>query len=238
MGSRTLLVFGATGNTGRRCVEAALLKNWNVVIFVRQPAKVPEVLGSSAEKLTIVRGDLNDSEAVAAVVKSARPDALIEASSALPFTHKKGQPPNSADRRIILTSIVDALKNSGRIADCRVIIVGGQLLPEPGGTIISTGVWILAFLLKHVFARTMWKEAEKAIEFLWETPAALRFVMARMGRMLDEPSKGTLVAEGTRDNIQRGSVSFTDVGTALVELAGDTSGIWDRQAIFYNYASK
>ena len=239
MASRKLLVFGATGNTGRRCVEAALLKNWNVVVFVRQPAKVSEVLGAEkAARVTIVEGDLRDAKAIAAVVKSAQPDALIDASSALPFTHKKGQPPNSADRGLMLTSIVESLKDSSRIADCRLILVGGQLLPEPGGTINSPAVWALAFFLKHVVARSMFADAAKFIQYLWDSPPEFRFSMARMGRMSEGPSRGRLVAEETQDNIQRGSVSFTDVGTALVELAGDATGRWDRKALFYNYAKE
>ena len=69
-----------------------------------------------------------------------------------------------------------------------------------------------------------------------EAPPAFRFVYARMGRMLEQPSRGTLRAEPTQDNVQHGSVSYCDVADALVRLAGDAERTWEHKALFFNYA--
>ncbi len=55
-----LLIFGATGGTGRHLVEQSLAQGHTVTAFVRDPAK----LGIAHVKLTVVRGDALDSAAV------------------------------------------------------------------------------------------------------------------------------------------------------------------------------
>ena len=108
---RTLLVYGATGRAGQLVVERALLQGWAVSAFVRNPDKVPTELRS---KVTIVKGDLCDAASVAAAVRSRRPHAIVDASSALPFGHAKGQPANNADRGVSTKASVEALEADGR----------------------------------------------------------------------------------------------------------------------------
>jgi hypothetical protein len=55
--------------------------------------------------------------------------------------------------------------------------------------------------------------------------------------MVERPSRGTLRAEPTANNIQHGSASYCDVAEALVTLAGDAERTWERKAIFFNYAN-
>ena len=134
---RTMLIYGATGKAGRLVMERALERGWAVAAFVRNPDRVPEALRA---KVTVIKGDLCDAAAVSAAVRSSRPDAIVDASSALPFGHAKGQPANNADRSIFTKATVEALEAEGRLADCVVVIVGGQLLPEPGGR-SKSGRW-------------------------------------------------------------------------------------------------
>ena len=229
-----MLVYGATGKAGRLVVERALMHGWSVSAFVRNPDKLPEALRS---KVTIVKGDLSDEGAISAAVRSCRPNAIVDASSALPFGHAKGQPANSADRGIIVKATVEALDADGRLTDCVLLIVGGQLLPEPGGTISSWSVAATAWVLRTFVARKGWREAERALRWWFEgTPASFRFVYARMGHMVESVSRGTLCAEATLNNIQHGSVSYVDVAEALVQLASDGERTWERKALFFNYA--
>ena len=231
---RTMLVYGATGKAGRLVVERALAQGWAVSAFVRNPSKVPDALRS---KVTIVKGDLCDAASVAAAVRSSRPNAIVDASSALPFGHAKGQPANNADRGVITKATEEALEADGRLADCVLLIVGGQLLPEPGGTINSWSVAALAWVLRTLVARQAWREAEALLRWCFQdAPPAFRFVYARMGQMVEEPSRGTLRAEATQDNIQHGRVSYCDVADALVQLAGDAERAWEHKALFFNYA--
>jgi hypothetical protein len=136
-------------------------------------------------------GDLCDAAAVSAAVRSLRPDAIVDASSALPFGHTKGQPANDADRSIFTKATVVTLESEKRLDDCVVVIIGGQLLPEPGGTIEKWSVAAMAWVIRNVVARKAWAEAEAWI--------------ARLGQMVQQPSRGVLRAEPTDKNIQRGS---------------------------------
>ena len=231
---RTLLVYGATGKAGLLVVESALAQGWAVSAFVRNPAKIPEALRS---RVTLFQGDLLDAGAVYASVIACRPDAIVDASSSIPFGHTKGQPPNNANRDIIARATVDALSSEGRLSDCVLIIISGQLLPEPGGTINSWPVAALAWLLRTFIARKGWREMEKVVHWYFETaPASFRFIYVRMGQMLEGPSRGALIPESTFNNIQRGSASYADVAEALIQLASDQQRTWERKALFFNYA--
>jgi NAD(P)-dependent dehydrogenase (short-subunit alcohol dehydrogenase family) len=229
-----MLIYGATGRAGRLVAERALSEGWAVSAFVRNPQRVPDTLRS---RVTLLTGDLRDAASVSAAVRSSRPNAIVDASSALPFGHAKGQPRNNADRGVIMRATVEALDGEGRLGDCVVLVIGGQLIPEPGGTIDKWSVAAMAWVLRTFVMRSEWREAQDVLRWCFEgTPAAFRFIYARMGYMVEEPSRGSLRAEPTPNNIQRGRVSYCDVADALVRLATDTERTWERRALFFNYA--
>lgn len=60
-----IVVFGASGGTGRQVVEQALAAGHEVKAFVRDPKK----LSLTHEKLTVVQGDVLDANAVSEAVK-------------------------------------------------------------------------------------------------------------------------------------------------------------------------
>lgn len=228
----TMLVYGSTGKCGRLTCERALKAGWRVVCFARNPDKVLEPVRSQAE---IIKGNLNDSESIITAIKSCKPTVIVDASSALPFGHAKGQPPNDADRTILLRATVQALEEDNRLRDCVLLIVGGQLIPEPGGQINSLFASSLACLLR-VFLGKAWIKILDTIKWLFEdSPPDFRFVMARMGQMDEQPSRGVLEPQPTHNNIQKGSASYCDVADAFVRLASDESKQWERKAIFFNY---
>jgi hypothetical protein len=230
-----MLVYGATGKAGHLVVNRALEQGWSVAAFVRNPTKVSQALHS---KVTIVKGDLCDAASISAAVRSCRPNAIVDASSALPFGHAKGQPANNADRGVITKATLEALDADGRLADCVLLIIGGQLFPEPGGTINSRSVAAMAWLLRTFVARKGWRKVERELRWCFEgTPQAFRFVYARMGHMVEAPSRGTLRPETTLNNIQHGSVSYVDVAKPLVQLASDEERAWERKALFFNYGN-
>jgi putative NADH-flavin reductase len=68
-----LLIFGATGGTGRQLVEQALEQGHEVTAFVRNPAKVT----TKHEKLKVVKGNILDCHSVGAAV--AGQDAIFSA---------------------------------------------------------------------------------------------------------------------------------------------------------------
>jgi len=234
--SRTMLVYGATGRAGRLVVERALSDDWAVSAFVRNPDKLPAAL---RPKVTPVKGDLGDAAAVSAAVRSTRPNAIVDASSALPFGHAKGQPANNADRGIITKATVQALEADGRLADCVLLIIGGQLIPEPGGTISKWPVAATAWVARTFLMPKQFREAVEAVHWSFQqAPSEFRFVYARLGSMVEQPSRGSLRAEPTPNNIQRGSASYCDVADVLVRLASDETRTWERKAVFFNYAER
>jgi hypothetical protein len=234
--SRNLLVYGATGKAGKLVLEHALSQGWTVTAFVRNPANVPEKLRA---QVNIVKGDLCDAAAVSSAVHSCRPNAIVDASSALPFGHAKGQPANNANRAVLTKATVDALAADGRFRDCVLLIIGGQLFPEPGGKINNWKVAAFAWVLRTFVARKAWREMERVMQWCFSgTNPDFRFVYARMGQMIEAPSRGRLRAEPTLNNIQRGSVSYVDVAEALLKLASDEQRTWERKALFFNYINK
>jgi len=68
-----LLIFGATGATGRQLVEQALQQGHEVTAFVRNPAKMT----MQHEKLKVVKGNIMDCHSVGAAV--AGQDAIFSA---------------------------------------------------------------------------------------------------------------------------------------------------------------
>jgi len=68
-----LLIFGATGGTGRQLVDQALAQGHEVTAFVRNPAK----LAMQHEKLKVVQGNVMDCHSVGAAV--AGQDAVFSA---------------------------------------------------------------------------------------------------------------------------------------------------------------
>lgn len=61
-----LLIFGATGGTGRQLVEQALEQGHEVTVFVRDPAK----LDLEHKKLKAIQGDVMDLDAVEAAMEN------------------------------------------------------------------------------------------------------------------------------------------------------------------------
>ncbi len=124
-----IVLFGATGNVGRRVAAEALRRGHEVVGVVRDPAAVE----SPDPRVTLVRGDATNGESVADIVEGA--DAVVSAIS--PRPNPRGLPaPRLADNA---RALIDGLRTAGAR---RVLYVGGasslevapgqQLLDQPG----------------------------------------------------------------------------------------------------------
>jgi putative NADH-flavin reductase len=68
-----LLIFGASGHTGRELVRQALERGHSVTAFVRQPSK----LSSPHPQLQVIQGDVGDTTAVREAVRNQ--DAVVSA---------------------------------------------------------------------------------------------------------------------------------------------------------------
>lgn len=116
-------------------------------------------------------------------------------------------------------------------------MVGGVLVPEPGGVIPTWGMAAVARVAR-VFLPALFADANQTFRLLYDNPSP-DFCVVRMGHMHEAPSKGVLrpeVTEGSKG--QRGAASFVDVGAALLALADDGRNTkWRRHACYMNYGN-
>ena len=95
-----IVIFGATGETGRQLVEQALAAGYQVVAYVRNPSK----LNTKHENLTIVQGELADQAIIERAVSAA--DAVISVLG--PRGGSKGKPITRG-----MQNIIEAMKKQG-----------------------------------------------------------------------------------------------------------------------------
>ncbi|HKM59985.1 MAG TPA: SDR family oxidoreductase [Candidatus Bathyarchaeia archaeon] len=95
-----IVVFGASGGTGKQLVEQALVAGYEVVVYVRNPSK----LNVSHEHLTVIQGELSDAALIETAVKGT--GAVLSALG--PRGGSKNKPLTQGMRNIIA-----AMKNQG-----------------------------------------------------------------------------------------------------------------------------
>jgi len=88
-----IVVFGASGRTGRKVIEQALERGHDVTAFVRDASR----FGVSHERLEVVEGDARDPEAVTGAVRGC--DAVI---SVLALMKAEDEPEYSEATRAIV----------------------------------------------------------------------------------------------------------------------------------------
>ncbi|KAH8547914.1 NAD(P)-binding protein [Umbelopsis sp. PMI_123] len=81
-----LLIFGATGPTGREIIRKALASNCQVNVMVRNPGKLPDDVKND---ITVFKGELTDKETILASMDGV--DAIISALGPL-VGHPSGLP--------------------------------------------------------------------------------------------------------------------------------------------------
>lgn len=120
-----IVLFGATGEVGRRITKEALRRGHEVVGVVRDPARSE----TPDPRVPLVRGDATDAESVAEVVRGA--DAVVSAVSPRPGTTGVAPSLTGAARGLIA-----GLKQAGVR---RLVVVGGasSLEVSPGVTLLD-----------------------------------------------------------------------------------------------------
>jgi len=76
-----VLLLGATGTFGSRCIPALLAHRHQVVVFVRSETKLRDLLPSAIlSEITIVTGNATDSSAIEGALVKNRCDAFINSA--------------------------------------------------------------------------------------------------------------------------------------------------------------
>jgi putative NADH-flavin reductase len=206
-----LVVFGATGGTGRRIVERALADGHDVVAVARKP----EAIAAKHERLHVVKGDVLDPVSVAAAI--AGNEAVL--SSVGPASNK--QPG---------TLISDGMKHI--VAACTQ--TGVKRFVFESGLMVGDGTGLSAFSRIGVtIYRAMNKAlcADKRIAEAVIRDSSLDWVIVRPPS-LDDGAATDDVKHGVDARISAAKkMSHTDVATFMIRCATDASLVRTIQTI-------
>lgn len=167
----TIALFGATGRTGRRVLQAALDSGHSVRALARDPAGVPVPSG----RVTVIGGDVLDSAAVDRTVAGA--DVVLSV-----FGHVKGSPPTVQSDGT--RNIVAAMHRHGV---SRIVSLSGGGLPAEQD-LPKLPDRIIRFLLKRLSGDVL-ADAESHLEVLKKS--GLEWTVVRGPRLTEDPGTGS-----------------------------------------------
>lgn len=195
-----ILLFGATGRTGRAVLNTALEAGHEVVALVRNPARLSL---REHPRLTVVEGDPADASVVsralsgcAAVISTLNNNRASDAPWSKPVS-----PPGFMTG--VMRNCVAAMKEQGvsRIAVLSAAGVGDSFAHVP---------WLFRWFIRHTNLGHTYRDHETQERVLAES--GLEWTIARPVGLSDKPTKRSLAMafgepEGTSMTIQRGHVA-------------------------------
>lgn len=197
-----LLVFGASGKTGREIVTQALERGHDVTAFVRNPAK----FSFSHERLSIVRGDVMDSASVEAAMPGH--DAVLIA-----LGHRRYLGPSNIVSRGT-QHIIDAMKKHG----VRRIVCETAL--GVGDSTGRLGVYYTLFVIP-VILPFYWYDKGRQERAVRES--GLEWVIVRPGQLTNGRKRGQYLHGPKVGNyLWSVSISRADVADFMLNQLGDT----------------
>ena len=203
-----LIIFGATGATGRLLVESALAAGHSVTAFVRDSKRLPV----NHSRLRIVEGDAMDLASVASALPGQ--EAAICALGTMPegkadlARRQPGVPVCSVGTRNILA----AMDSCG----CRRLLVESS---ASVGDSFSTGFLGAGFIVRLALRQIM---ADKELQEAATKASACDWTILRPVKLTDAPAKGNLKSGvSLRWNITS-SATRADVANYMVNLLADS----------------
>lgn len=203
--SMKLIVFGATGGTGREVMQQALARGHEVTVFLRNPAK----LGFTHPQLRVVTGDVFDAAAVAAALPGH--DAVLSALGTKPWKQTTACSEGAAN-------IIGGMKTHGLRRLIVVSTVGaGESYPWAGWFARNL---FYRFVIPRAFAdKSEMEHRVRASDLDW--------VIVRPVLLLNGPPQGSVRA-ASDGSVGRGSIRRSDVAAFCLEQT--TSDRYLRQA--------
>ena len=198
-----IVVFGATGNVGRRVASEALHRGHDVVGVVRDPAAVT----APDERVSLVQGDATRAESVAGVVQGA--DAVVSAIS--PRPNPRGLPaPRLVDNA---RALIAGLREAGVR---RVLYVGGASTLEvaPGKPLLDQPGFPELYKAEAIEGRDalqVWRSEAEGLDWTYLSPAAEIAPGTRTGTY--RTAQDELLADGAG----RSFISFEDYAVAVID---------------------
>ena len=204
-----LIIFGATGGTGRQCVDQALGQGHEVTAFVRRP----EALAMQHPDLTIVQGDITDAGAVGRAITGH--DAVISALGT------RGGPAVLPEGT---RHILDAMQAAGVRRSLWVSSFGaGDSLQQMG--------WLSQTLIVKGLLRKAIEEKNAQEQIIMASGGD--WIIARPGGLTDGPLTGAYRVTGPGDKVGRPSISRADVADFMLKNLTDDRYV--RKAVGLTY---
>jgi uncharacterized protein len=198
-----LVLFGATGNIGRRVAAEALSRGHEVVGVVRDPAAV----AAPDPRVTLVKGDATDPASVAGLVRGA--DAVVSALSPRPNARGLPAPSLAANSRALIAGLREA-----RVK--RVLYVGGasSLEVAPGQALADLPDFPEIYREEAREGRealAVWRSEAEGLDWTYLSPAAEIGPGERTGGYRTTGDVLLVDAEG------KSFISFEDYAVAVLD---------------------
>jgi hypothetical protein len=214
-----IVLFGATGNVGRRVAAEALRRGHDVVGVVRDPAAVqpPDA------RVKLEKGDATDANRIAELVRGA--DAVVSAISPRPNSRGLAAPSLASNSR----ALISGLRSAGVR---RVLYVGGasSLEVAPGQALADQPGFPEMYRAEAEEGRaalTIWRSDAHDLEWTYLSPAAEIGPGERTGtyRTTDD----ALLADATGKSF----ITFEDYAVAVLDELEHPSHVGRRFGVAY-----
>jgi len=198
-----IVLFGATGNVGRRVAAEALSRGHEVVGVVRDPAAT----AAPDSRVRLVKGDATKADSVAEVVKGA--DAVVSAISPRPNARGLAAPSLVENARAIIAGLRRANVK-------RVLFVGGagSLEVSPGQQLVDQPGFPEAYKAEALEGREalrVWRTQGEGLDWTFLSPAAEIAPGERTGRYRTTGDQFLVDAAG------KSFITFEDYAVAVLD---------------------
>src|SRR5947207_6917343 len=168
-----IVIFGASGGTGRHLIQQALAQDHTVTAFARRPESI---VAAPAPGLSVAQGDVHDGAAISAAI--AGHDARLPALGAR----------NLKRSDILETGIRNILAGMTAHGVSRIIVLGAAGAGEDAAQHQGIATRLLLRLISATVLREPFRSQQQQEQLLASSP--LQYTIVRPPRLLDRPFTG------------------------------------------------
>jgi putative NADH-flavin reductase len=205
-----IVIFGASGGTGRELVKQALAQGHEVTVFVRNPAAF-----TGGDRLRVVVGDALDAKAVAQAIPGQ--DAVL---SALGGT--------LTDDTLLPESIGHILAAMKQEGVRRLIVLGASGVWPGAAKNLSAATRFFLRVLETVILKKPFR-AQRAMQTRIQA-SDTDWTVVQPPRLLNKPGTGQIRVDG--EALPAGGTTIARADVATFMLAQLTSALWVRKSPF------
>jgi len=205
-----IAIIGATGATGKYVLQGALERGYAIRVL----ARTPEKLSHLKEKVEIVKGSVDDVEAV---------KQLFEGVTVIISTLGTNKKPNYIVEKGVQTMLqaIHRLKNKPRFIHMSAVGLGNSIQQ-------CKNSWLWTFIVKVTFPLVGREIFADRAEQLIIADKHVKWVIARAAILDNKPSRG-YITRLAHESTGKMFISRQDIAEFMLTCVGDTS--FDEKAI-------